>query len=303
MKFCVYTGLFGNYEQLNEQIVQRNSNIDFICFTDDKDLTSESWKIMHTAPVFPLDPIRSARFVKIAAHRYLPTYETSLYIDNTVSLRLPPEEIFDNFLSNEFDLYCVKHSYRETVLDEFEEVIKLNLDKFATIIEQFNVYSMIDPEMFSTIPYWSGFLIRNHNKENIIDVMEDWLAQVLRYSRRDQLSLNYVIRRHNIKVKELELDNVLSKYHCWPLSIRHGSGKIKNSLINALENSFRVETLENQINKVIEENEILKNQLEECVKKNSKLSQKVMYYSQSNSWRYTRPLRKLMGIFRKDVNE
>jgi len=331
-KKCVYTVLIGNYEKLNEQLVAKNSNIDFICFTDDENLTSDTWQIINVDPIFPLDNIRSAREIKIAPHRYLQQYETSLYIDNSITLKVIPEEIFENILSSEYDFYCIKHSFRDTVLDEFEEVLSLSYDKQNTIMEQFNAYSLIDHELFFQKPYCGGFLVRNHNKISIINAMNDWLAQVMRYSRRDQLSLNYVIRKHNIMVKELELDIHSSEYHKWPTSIRYGKPSIKLTLSTSIESNMRAEALKNKLHhycetidelevqlsekdKVVQnletliaENDkavnVLKTQIVEkdkAVKNFNKIikeqEEEILFYAHSKSWRITRPLRKLMQFF------
>jgi len=249
---CVYTVLIGNYEKLNEQEVRHDSSIDFVCFTDDKNLISKTWKIVNIDPIFPLDNIRSARAIKITPHRYLPQYKTSLYIDNSVTLKVIPEEIFNDFISDDYNLYCIKHSFRETVLDEFEEVLRINYDKPNTIMEQLNAYSIIDPDVFKQKPYWSGFLVRNHNQVSIKNMMEDWLAQIMRYSRRDQLSLNYTIRKHNIVVKDFDLDNSDSKYHKWPTSIRYGEPAYKLSLLTSVENNIRAKTLETELKNLSE---------------------------------------------------
>lgn len=79
---CVYTALFGDYEALNEQPVRRNSHLQFICFTNDPGLKSDSWEIVQAEPLFSMDPIRSQRQYKMLPHRFLPEYSVSLYIDN-----------------------------------------------------------------------------------------------------------------------------------------------------------------------------------------------------------------------------
>jgi len=58
---CVYTVLSGGYEQLNEQPMARQSRLKFICFTDDPELTSESWEIRPMVPILADDPVRSQR--------------------------------------------------------------------------------------------------------------------------------------------------------------------------------------------------------------------------------------------------
>ncbi|HPG20586.1 MAG TPA: DUF616 domain-containing protein, partial [Flexilinea sp.] len=195
-KRCVYTTLFGDYELINEQGVAKESEIDFLCFTDNPDLKSKTWKIIYTEPIFPLDSTRNSRSVKICPHRHLPDYDLSLYIDNSVKLLVKPETIFNDLLNPEVDFALMKHSFRKTVLDEFIEVNYLRFEFIDRIVEQLNDYKALSPHILNQKPYWTGFLLRRHNVPLIAKAMEDWLFQILRYSRRDQLSLNYIIDKY-----------------------------------------------------------------------------------------------------------
>jgi hypothetical protein len=235
-KYCVYTTLLGNYEKLNEQPVAKDSEIDFICFTDNADIVSQTWKIIKITPVFPLDSSRSSRLYKIKPHLFLQDYQTSLYIDNSVILKIAPDKIFKDLLKNEIDAIFIKHSFRETVLDEFIEVLKLNYDYPTIILEQLDNYYRLNPDLLSQKPLWGGFIIRNHNTPSCIDTMEEWLAQVFRFSRRDQLSLNYVLTHTTLKYDSLELDNLSSDYYNWPSVTRYGNNTI-NSTKDRISNS------------------------------------------------------------------
>lgn len=62
-KSCAYTVLIGNYEPLNEQPVAADSDLPFICLTDDRALTSSTWTVVQVEPAFPMDPIRSQRLL------------------------------------------------------------------------------------------------------------------------------------------------------------------------------------------------------------------------------------------------
>ena len=329
-QFCVYTALLGNYEELNEQPVALKSDVDFICFTDNKELTSKTWKIIQVDPVFPLDPIRSSRMIKICPQRFLPNYDISLYIDNSVTLKVIPENIFEELMSEDYDLVCMKHSFRNTVLDEFEEVLHLQFDNLNIILEQLNAYSLINPEIFSQKPCWGGFLIRKHNKKIVKDAMEDWLAQVMRYSRRDQLSLNYIISKYKLNIKKLDLDNQSTIYHQWPTSTRYGQQSIKSTLTTSIENNMRSRYLEKKVSeneqtiqtltahiaekeqevqnlgaKVTEKESIaqmLTNQLNQTQNELIMTKQEVLKYALSKSWRITRPLRKITQFLKGKRN-
>lgn len=317
-KRCVYTTLFGGYELINEQEVAKESKIDFICFTDNPDLQSETWKIIYTEPIFPLDPARSSRFVKICPHRYLPDYDSSLYIDNSVELLAKPEIIFNDLFSQGFDFALMKHSFRETVLDEFNEVNLLQLEFIDRIIEQLNDYKTISPQILGQKPFWGGFLLRRDNVPIIIKAMEDWFFQVLRYSRRDQLSINYIIDKYNLNINSLDMDNHLSIYHKWPTSNRLISNTVPETSImgkypKALDLSK--ETLEvNQHQKMIESQLLsfnrdilsLKAQLAERDQTIQSLytqlaerDQTIQSYEMSNSWKITRPFRQIRNYWKK----
>ena len=92
---AVYRALIGGYEQLREEEVARDSDVPFICFTDDSTLRSKTWEVVHVAPRVPFDSSRSARALKILGHPVLDDYDETLWIDNTVALRRPPDALYD----------------------------------------------------------------------------------------------------------------------------------------------------------------------------------------------------------------
>jgi len=197
-KFCVYTAITGDFEILNEQPAKKNSNIPFICFTDNSNTESSSWDIRTEPTLFKMDASRSQRYFKLLPHRVLPEFTHSLYIDNNIILKRSPEDIFEKYLAK--DNFCLyQHGVRETVLDEFLEVSKLGLDEPSRVFEQLNHYLFHDAEVVSQKPYWCGLLLRHHEMPEIQKAMETWFYQVLRYSRRDQLSFNFAITKSQVK--------------------------------------------------------------------------------------------------------
>ena len=293
---CVFTTLIGDYEALNEQEVSRKSALDFICFTDNQNLKSDTWKIIPIDPVLPYDSVRSAKAIKICAHQYLPNYDTSLYIDNSVTLNVKPEDIFTDLHSEAFDMICFEHSFRKNLMEEFALVLKHEYDKPNIIIEQLNAYSLIDSRLVFQKPYWAGFMIRSHNAPSIIKAMEDWMVQIMRYSRRDQLSLNYILQKHSLNFKGLEIDNRHSQYHDWPTSTRYGDVSLKQSLFTNIESNLRVIAQEKEINR-------LKQLVWEQNRKIDLLQEQIKFYSESKSWLITKPLRATFNLFRKNKPE
>lgn len=225
---CVYTCLMGGYEGLHEQPAQAASKIPFLCFTDGDLPETVGWKIIRIEPSFPADPVRSQRYFKIMAHRHLLDFDASLYIDNSVQLLQPPEMMFGSLLGNHA-MALLHHSFRETVLDEFLEVSRLGLDDQARILEQMNHYLLHHPDILQQRPLSCGILLRRHHEEVVREAMEIWFGQVLRYSRRDQLSANLALRHLGSELRIIEADNNESDFHKWPVINRRVRGHLTPS--------------------------------------------------------------------------
>lgn len=213
---CVYTVITGRYEHLASAPRFPESDWDYICLTDNPNLTSDTWTILQFEPPFENDHARNSRLPKACPHRFLQDYETSLYIDNTVALKVAPDKIEQAlFSSSDIDWGLFRHSFRRTLLDEFNRVMKLSLDEPTRVLEQFITYKTLKPELLTTAPIWGGFILRRHLSKDVIAAGEVWYAHILRYSRRDQLSLPYVLSKHLASVNLLEWDNRESEVHVW----------------------------------------------------------------------------------------
>ena len=75
---AVYTALLGGYERLNDD-QPRDSDLPFICFTDDPRLRSTTWDVRLVEPAFPLDLVRSQRDIKLRGHASLEEFSETLY--------------------------------------------------------------------------------------------------------------------------------------------------------------------------------------------------------------------------------
>lgn len=214
-RVCVYTALLGGYERLNEQPVVSQSNIPFLCLTDDPDLRSDTWQIRLVSPLFGMDPVRSQRDFKLRPHVHLTDFDFSIYIDNSVLLTQPPERIIERYLPvSGFAL--PRHSDHLTVLDEFLVVAKRGYDDQSRIFEQLNHYAFVCAGVLEERPYWAGILLRDHREPGVRSVLETWFAHVLRYSRRDQLSVNAAFSLSRFNPDAIEIDNWSSWCHTWP---------------------------------------------------------------------------------------
>ena len=215
-KLCVFTALLGGYEFLNEQPVARESAVPFICFTDDPELHSDTWQIRQVTPLFEMDPVRSQRDFKLRPHVHLPEYDWSLYIDNAVVLTKTPEQIFERYVPASG--FCLpKSSFHATVLDEFMKVLKLGYDDQSRVFEQLNHYTLVCPEVLEDHPYQGGLMLRDHRDPKVQAMHDLWFTQVLRYSRRDQLSINVAFRQTGLVPDLMDIESIYASWcHTWP---------------------------------------------------------------------------------------
>jgi hypothetical protein len=210
----VYTALIGGNEALTVQPQANQTGVEFLCFTDNRELKSSSWKVHHVRPRFPDDPIRSARWLKIMGpSEHLEDFDETLWIDNRIVVKAPPDKLFDQALSAS-DLTLPLHDFRRSVRDEFRAVLQRGYDDPRRVRGQLAAYEAQAPEVLSQHPYWTGMLWRR-NTLSVAEIMHTWMAEVLRHSRRDQLSINYVLHSSAVTKSILDLPNRASEWHDW----------------------------------------------------------------------------------------
>src|SRR3954462_8476710 len=213
MRRVVYTCLFGHSELFNDFEYQRDG-IDFIAFTDDPELRSEFWKI-ELVPRKALDPARAAKKIKVLPHVYPAQYDQSLYVDNTVRLKVSPKRMFEEYLAPaKSPLLCFRHPERDCVYDEAKVVLSIGFDTPERVKPQMALYRHLGYPEHNGLAS-TGMLLRQHQNPVLQRVMNSWREQVFCHSRRDQLSLlpAYWLGNFVPEYIPLKLEDLLH----WPL--------------------------------------------------------------------------------------
>lgn len=210
----VYTALFGQHEALLEQEVAADSALRFLCFTDNPALASTSWEMIYVEPLFMADPRRSQRDIKIRGHKLLAEFDQWLYLDNTVRLKVSPEEILDQWLVDA-DWAAIQHDAHESTWEEFEANLATNKDTSDRLNEQLQDYSAHHSASLDEHPLWNGLFARR-NTPDVRAFAELWFYHVCRYSARDQLSIMVSLSQRPIRVHRLHERVRNSPWHDWP---------------------------------------------------------------------------------------
>lgn len=284
-KRAIYTVVFGDYEELNELNIPKDSEIDFLCFTDNISFKSDTWDIKHVMPFFPGDSIRSQRLLKIVGNEYLTDYAETIYVDNSVILQRDAAELFD-FLLSDSDIAMPLHSFRENISTEFEAVKSEGLDSPERIEEQLSHYATHYPNAMSLRPFWTAIIAR---KQTIFEsnFSKVWAAQVLRYSRRDQLSVRIAQEITSASITEIEIDNFTSSWHVWPVA--------KNR--STLSRIFSRNQYDSEFARLESENFSLHHLIDEVNAEKEKYERQLESVLSSKSWRFTAPLRSIRKHF------
>lgn len=213
----LYSTLLGKYEQLNEVPQGIARGVRAVLFTDQSDLVSESWEVVVVEPAFPQDLIRSQRLIKILGHPLLRPYSRALYIDNSVELLETPTTILDRWLRSA-PLAFPLHSFHDSLEMEFQEVRRQTLDSRERLDEQYGAYAAQCPQILQLTPLWTGIFARTPVAA-AAKFFQIWSNHVLRYSRRDQLSILVAELEAGVPIERIALDNNLSESHRWPVRI------------------------------------------------------------------------------------
>lgn len=200
----VYTCITSNYDVLEDHRYI-NPNCDYICFSNTitSNNRNRSWEIRplkHKAA----DPQRTQRWHKLHPHKILPEYKESLYVDGNIEFL--NESVFrdvDRMKDSNTVFASAPHPARDCLYDEAEACIQLKKDKKTVIQKQ---VSMIKKDNFPAHygMFENGIMYRQHHDKELIKIMKDWWWWIENHSKRDQLSLTYVLWKHdNFKCKKL----------------------------------------------------------------------------------------------------
>jgi len=238
----VFTALFGRYEKLNELKINLPSKTRYICFTDSKEVLSETWEVVFVEPYDLESSARSSRYIKMFGYTYFTKNTRSLYIDNSVELKADGKEILDNWLGSSA-IAMLRHTDRKTVRGEFFACASYGLDDQDKLKNQFNFYRKNYSDILRERPYWGGMIARLNCPETD-RLMSKWHELFSQFSKRDQLSINLASRISEVSIMEIPEKNSFSTFHKWPVinnrdySMRDSTSVKRNRKLKIIFNSI-----------------------------------------------------------------
>lgn len=143
------------------------------------------------------DPTRNARMCKILSHLFVKT-EWSLWIDGTIQLLKTPEEILEKY-KDRGDMVTMRHRARNCAYDEAVAIFLGKRENNHAIVDEQVATYKADGYPVQNGLFETGCILRHHTPE-VVRFNEFWWAQNCRFSKRDQLSVNYSAWKTGLKV-------------------------------------------------------------------------------------------------------
>lgn len=203
LKKVVYSALLGKYDILRPFSLQKGFY--FFLFTDISNINHNetNWTILPLPKELNdlnLSRIKKQRYLKLHPHLYFQNYDLSIYIDSSFNINGDLNEFLLRILTPKYNIYNFEHPSRNSIFKETFAVVqsKKENESIAKFIRERYIKEKF-PDNNGLIE--GCLIVRRHNKKDCIYLMNKWFSEIAKYSRRDQLSFNYILWKTKIKIK------------------------------------------------------------------------------------------------------
>lgn len=205
----VYTCITNGYDDLHEIAAHKYINLDadYVCFTDS--ITKDAicrlgiWELRPL--VFnALDDTRNNRWHKLHPHILFPHYKQSIYLDANVDVNSC--WLFDEIRKRNQKFLLPRHPSRVCIYDEFREILSQFMDDPKLILKERSLIKRSGmPRKYGLTE--NNILYRQHHDPEIISLMDEWWKMIATYSKRDQLSLCWLLWKQGYAIDDISFDN------------------------------------------------------------------------------------------------
>ena len=163
------------------------SGVEFFCFSNVKPPAPWKWFFVEPGE----DPTRTARRIKILPWEHFDNWEECVWADANIEVL--------NIPSPKSDIAIHNHRDRNCIFDEALKCIEYGKDDPEIIRKQIERYSNHPPHS----GLWETQMVYRRNTPEIRSLCEDWWHELEIGSRRDQISLPVVLKKHGIVPESL----------------------------------------------------------------------------------------------------
>lgn len=197
MRVIVYTCTFFDYDQVMSPMA-RTAGVDYVLISDRAPRLTPGWSWRPLPPEAAGESQTMAnRWCKFFPHRLFPDADVTIYVDGNTLVIGDLTPLIAEFRASGAVMGVFRHQKRGSIAEERRfclEVGKLPADQADAAAAQAAFYAEDAPGPDDAL-YENGVLLRRGDAAALEPAMALWWAQMLRWPRRDQLSLPYVLRK------------------------------------------------------------------------------------------------------------
>ena len=223
MRKVLYTAMTGGHDDILQPSIIADG-FDYILFTNDiPEQQLGIWRVRHI-PYDNKDPRRVARWVKTHPHILLPDYDYSLWHDSNVVVDSQAYfERIDDLIKTNVLIASMDHNVRSCIYEEGFAVLNYRFDSIDNVLgEMYYLKKEGYPTNNGLIE--TNCLLRKHTDVNVANMCDDWWRMIEKYSKRDQLSFNYVVWKNDLKIKLILPERMNARNHSYIHCISHKNG-------------------------------------------------------------------------------
>lgn len=205
-KVAIYTVVFGAYDNLRPPMFF-SDHCDYFVLTDQTNVNSQNGYQQFDLSKFEaqtegMSTLEKARFYKTHPHLLFPEYEYSVFVDGNVQIvadiTYEVKKLGKSFIA------IHDQPGRDCIYDEAIAIVALGKANKSDAFSQVNEYFQEGfPKHFGM--FQTNVLVRRHNQEECIAVMEQWWNEMSKHTKRDQLSLTYSLWKNGFKYEDVSL--------------------------------------------------------------------------------------------------
>ncbi len=230
----VYTAVTSRYDLVLPP-ARQSAPLVFGLF-DDAGTEVRGWQRVPFRRSFDCD-ITTNRFHKFFAHELFPDAEYSIYLDGNIGVVGDLVPLLDEFIASKCAMGLFRHRDRSTVGEELSACLRMSkfdaadLQLYKKQIQHYRAERMPENQPLND----NGVLFRWHSHPMLATAMDQWWEQFLAFTKRDQISLPYVLWKTSLPINRWQwsvrsANSYLEKYPHRKHLMRDIRTRVKNAL-------------------------------------------------------------------------
>lgn len=205
-QIAIYTCVTNGYDEVEEpnDVIP---NADYFYISDrelDRPSIFSYVNINDVLPTNITEETRKNRYCKINAHKLFPQYRYSIYYDGSFKLKQNIAEYISQIPKAGVIPAC-RAPWKSPYIEAMRRCVTQRDSKEIILgqVEQYWLEGMPD----DIGVYYCGILIREHNSPICKKIMEEWWNEIMKHSKRDQISFPYVLWKNGFTYEDMAVVN------------------------------------------------------------------------------------------------